>query len=163
MSGEVLADALRKNNSEYNLEFGTYLSVMSGCGLMFDTNAAVIKRELKDSVFVSKSCYPCNGAVDIERETLELFLERGEHKDVFAKIVEILEEYEDYPLLDEDFYYEQRDKLIEEEASSLIGDGVATEEERDTVEDWLFDNSHEIYGFLDYSTNDLQAYLKEYK
>lgn len=161
---KVLANALERSNSSYNLDFGNYITVMSGCGLLFDTNARVFEREIKDDmVHISTSFYPCNGYVAVDRPSLESFLVKGEHKEVFNKIIELLKEYEDYPLLDEDSYYEEKDKLIEKEASSLIEDGVATEEERDTLEEWLLDNSCEVYGFLDYSTNDLQAYLKEYK
>lgn len=162
---KVLADAIWRSNSYFELESEELISVMRGCELMFDCNAAVIKRELgeldDDILYVYPSCYPCNGTVSVEREALKSFLENGSHKEVFDKLIGLLEEYNEYPLLDEDDYYENLlSSLIEETTDSIIEDGEATEDERETVREWLFENATEIYGFLDYSTDRFKAYLE---
>ena len=193
----VLADALRKNNRIDTAS--SALSVMSGSGLVFDTNADYMHREVNKnyhSVMCSDLLDICHsyyhhGFIDIWKGDLEEFLNDRElienhsidelrklpefedegdlnlklscyrtSKDAFDRLVEILEEYERYPILDDESYSDAYWNMVDDTVNELVEDGIITDDERELAMDWLCCNAVEIDAYLDYSTDELKAYIE---
>lgn len=195
---EVLADALKNNNRIDTAD--SILSIMHGSGLIFETNADYIDKEVNKSyksimggslLDVHHSYYR-HGFIDIWKCDLEAFLDDRDlienrsidelrkfsqfedepdlllklscynaTKDAFDRLVEILEEYERYPILDDESYCNAYWNLVDDTVDELVKDDTITDDERELAMDWLCCNASNIDDFLDYSTDDLKAYIEE--